>query len=123
MHEHPDRPWTPVTLAESVGASRTALAERFSTVNGHPTDALPSTLAAPSRSPASYRQPGHRVINGPCRRLQLGSRLQPGVQKVDGSCSRSMAPEIRSSRAVIATAPAGVSKGTCGPRRPGRVIW
>ena len=36
MHEHPESPWTLVSLAESVGASRTVLAERFSKVMGKP---------------------------------------------------------------------------------------
>lgn len=36
MHEHPESPWTLLSLAESVGASRTVLAERFSKVMGKP---------------------------------------------------------------------------------------
>ena len=36
MHDHPERPWTLISLAGSVGASRTVLAERFSKVMGMP---------------------------------------------------------------------------------------
>ena len=36
MHEYPESPWTLISLAESVGASRTVLAERFSKVMGGP---------------------------------------------------------------------------------------
>ena len=75
--------------------------------HGHASDAVPGLLAAP----IAARLLTDSTATVSATALAVGysseSRLQSGVQEVNGRCAGGVAPEIRSSRQVIATPPGG----------------
>ena len=106
IQQRPGEPWTVASLAREASLSRAAFARRFDYAHGSAAAQLPDVVAHDDRRPASADE---RRVDGDDRRpgrLQLGVRVQQGVQARARARSRALPPPAAGHRrdAVTTTA-------------------
>ena len=80
LHERPDHAWTVEALADEVGLSRSALAQRFTDIIGQGADAIPDALAPHHRRAAAAQRARQSRPHRGRQRLRLRRGIQPRFQ-------------------------------------------